>query len=134
MCTVNSQTYHDMLTSCVVPQLQQRQCLDQTISIQDGAPQHIGVMVHHQFIDHQFVYKFFSKIKYALILWKQFLKTFNNNHFFVCIKIVYNFLKSVYFLSILKYPFFMHKLCSIYPFFQKKMQAYYRWVITDICD
>ena len=42
-----------MLTSFVIPQLQQKQCLDQTIFMQDGAPPHIGVKVQ-QLLRHHF--------------------------------------------------------------------------------
>lgn len=52
-CSVNTQRYHDMLSSFVIPQLQQRQCLDKIIFMQDGAPPHIGKSVQ-QLLRHHF--------------------------------------------------------------------------------
>lgn len=44
-CSVTALRYHHMLNSFVVPQLQQRQCLESTTFMQDGAPPHIGLCV-----------------------------------------------------------------------------------------
>lgn len=41
-CSVNSHRYADMLENFVIPHLQQRNCIDSTIFMQDGAPPHIG--------------------------------------------------------------------------------------------
>ena len=41
-CTINAERYHEMLQTFVIPQLQQRNCLQQTIFMQDGAPPHIS--------------------------------------------------------------------------------------------
>lgn len=40
-CSVNGQRYRDMLTTFVIPELQQRHRVQETIFMQDGAPPHI---------------------------------------------------------------------------------------------
>lgn len=44
-CTVNSNRYKFLLSSYVIPALQQRQCLDSTVFMQDGATPHIATQV-----------------------------------------------------------------------------------------
>ena len=44
-CSVNAKRYHDVLSRFVIPQHQQRQCLDKIIFMQDGAPPHIDKSV-----------------------------------------------------------------------------------------
>lgn len=62
-CTVTAERYRDMLTSFVIPQLQQRQCLDETIFMQDGAPPHIGLAVRNvlrqNFTEERVISRFF---------------------------------------------------------------------------
>ena len=55
-CSVNAERYHDMLSRFVIPQLQQRQCLDKIIFMQDGAPPHFGKSVQ-QLLRHHFTEK-----------------------------------------------------------------------------
>ncbi|GBL72541.1 hypothetical protein AVEN_127817-1 [Araneus ventricosus] len=40
-CAVTGQRYHDMLRDFVIPQLQQRGCLQDIIFLQNGAPHHV---------------------------------------------------------------------------------------------
>ena len=62
-CTVNAVRYRDMLTGFVIPQLQQRQCLDQIIFMRDGAPPHIALTVQqllkHHFTDERIIIRSF---------------------------------------------------------------------------
>lgn len=51
-CSVNADRYAAMLRNFVVPQLQQRGCLDSTTFMQDGAPPHIGRQVQRLLREH----------------------------------------------------------------------------------
>ena len=52
-CSVNAKRYHDVLSRFVIPQHQQRQCLDKIIFMQNGAPPQIGKSAH-QLMRHHF--------------------------------------------------------------------------------
>ncbi|GBM91339.1 hypothetical protein AVEN_21171-1 [Araneus ventricosus] len=44
-CTVNGTRYESLLGNQLIPALQQRECVDSTIFMQDGAPLHIATPV-----------------------------------------------------------------------------------------
>jgi hypothetical protein len=52
-CTVTARRYKNMLENFVIPQMQQRRCLDSITFMQDGAPPHIGLCVQ-QFLRQHF--------------------------------------------------------------------------------
>ncbi|KFM74594.1 hypothetical protein X975_20604, partial [Stegodyphus mimosarum] len=51
-CTVTGKRYEALLRNHVLPTLQQRQCVDRTIFMQDGAPPHIATLVKQLLISH----------------------------------------------------------------------------------
>ncbi|GBM72724.1 hypothetical protein AVEN_189647-1 [Araneus ventricosus] len=51
-CSVTGKWYRDVLRDFVIPQLQQRGCLQDIIFMQDGAPPHIDRRVKHLLRQH----------------------------------------------------------------------------------
>jgi hypothetical protein len=62
-CSVTAKRYLHMLETFVVPQLQQRQCLTETVFMQDGAPPHIGravqQLLRNHFTDDRVISRYF---------------------------------------------------------------------------
>ncbi|GBN48554.1 hypothetical protein AVEN_233104-1 [Araneus ventricosus] len=51
-CSVTEQRYRIMLLNLITPQLQQRRCLQPSVSMEDGAPSHIGFCAQQDLRQH----------------------------------------------------------------------------------